>query len=267
MTQENKVEKDSWIKKFIVWSDRPTIQFLSPLAFVLLFAASFRSYEMGIAMVLAMVLHELGHALIMEKNQVGWKVLWLFPLGAVVTTRDSIELEKSNKLHWYNLSFLMLAGPAVNVALMGVGHLLLQVSLEEWGSAFVAVNGYLLALNLIPLGKLDAGQHFKLIFSSLAKQHEVRFMLVIITLLFFGWITLFVLGYGSFLFFIFKNIGWFATSLIVVVSLFFTSFKDDEEHSRSPLAMNHTQVIIATIAYFVLVGVSLFLFAGLPVIV
>lgn len=266
-TQKNIHDSKSqgWIERYMAWSDKTWIQLTSPFAFILLFAVSFNSTEAGVAMALSMVIHELGHAYVLAENGILWKILWLFPLGAVASPNGHEENHKSNQLAWWRLSWLMLAGPATNVALMALGASMVYANvLPIWGGAFITVNGYLLALNLIPLGALDAGQHFKLIFSSLKKKDEVYLMFSIMIILGCLWGVLVYLGYGNMLLAIVKNLGWFGTGVIVMISIFFTSFKDDEAHAESPLAMTHNQVLIATASYFALVFLTLFLWAGLP---
>lgn len=271
MTAENtenvhNTKTQDLILRYIKWSDKTWIQVLSPFAFILLFTISFKSMEVGVAMAISMVIHELAHAYVFAKNGVSWRILWLFPLGAVASPDGHEENEKSDQLPWWRLSWLMLAGPAINVVLMALGANMVYFEISpSLGEALITVNGYLLALNLIPLGALDAGQHFKLIFSSLKRKHEMYLVVGVFLLFCALWGGLLYWG-SSVLLVIILNIGWFGGGVIILISIFLTSLKDDETLADSPLAMTRNQAIIATALYLVLVFLTLLLWTGLPVL-
>ena len=151
------------------------VQILAFLAFVLAFRFIFDwSWSLSLAMIISMFLHECGHAFVFWWAKIRFVILYLFPLGAVAAPIDQAENVRSDQLHWWTIAWLLQAGPAVNVALM-----VLFVALQSFttGDAFqfardmVYVNGLLAVMNLIPVWTLDAGQLFRVIYSSL-EEHE-----------------------------------------------------------------------------------------------
>jgi len=263
LTKKNvhKTKSQGWIKRFMAFSDKPAIQVIAPFLFVWMFTLSFGQLQFGIAMTLSMVLHELGHAYVLKENGILWKILWLFPLGAVAAPLNEAENKRSDLLAWWKLTWLMLAGPAVNVGLMFVGVLLTSIN-PVWSAALITTNGYLLVINLIPVGSLDAGQHFKLIFTSLNEREEKVLLtfFAAIMVVFFGLLSW--SGYGSILLTLVMNIGWVALIPIIVIAVFSASMKDDETLSESPLAMTNTQAAIATLSYMGLVLAMLVMWVG-----
>lgn len=170
----------------------------------------------------------------------------------------------------------MLAGPTINVALMFFGvslltsvpptAMLLGFSVVLFGQAFITSSGYLLALNLIPWGSLDAGQTFKLIFSSLTERQEYVLLGAIALAIVVFWAGLFGLGGTSVLITLFTNFAWVLSTVVILITVVISSRKDDESHATSKLAMSGTQAAVATIMYFALVVLTLVLWTGFPVI-
>lgn len=265
--EKNVHETSGLLARFIGASEAKWWQALGPFLFIGLFSYAFQSLVFGLAMTISMLLHELGHAYFFGRYTIVWKILWLFPLGAVALAASKEENAKSDLISWWRLTWLMMAGPAVNVGLMFLGVTLLgSTALAEFGQALITTNGYLLALNLIPWGALDAGQHFKLVFSSLTVNEERKLLAVIGIMTILFWITLFSLGHVHPLLLILNNFGWILSSVIILVMATFSSFKDDEAHAESELAMTGWQATVATVFYFCLVLATLLLWAGLPVL-
>lgn len=246
------------------------IQVLAFIAFVLSFRFIFNwTWSLTLAMIISMFLHECGHAFVFWLAKIRFLILYLFPLGAVAAPVDKAEDARSDQLHWWTIAWLLQAGPAVNVALMLVFTFLqpaLTGDIFTFARDMVYVNGLLAAMNLIPVWTLDAGQLFRVIYSSL-EEHEdnwlTGFMLSTVFL------VLVAIGIGSGLIsweVILANtlihFGWVVFLLIFALAILNKQGRDDPLHAFSTQAMNNTQVLIQVAFYVVLVGITLWLFAG-----
>lgn len=246
-------------------------QTLAIIAFLLSFRFIFLwSWSMSLALIVSMLLHELGHAAVFRWARIRFIILYLFPLGAVAAPIDKQEDARSDQLHWNTLGWLLQAGPAVNVALillfLILQPLLTSPVLNQFARDMVYVNGLLASMNLVPLWTLDAGQLFHLIYSSL-EEHEdqwltrVLFGVVILLLLFIIGIPGFI-GWTIMVFNTLTRFGWVVFLLVFTVGILNKQGRDDPLHAQSKQAMSNRQVFYQLIAYVVLVGITLWVFAG-----
>lgn len=242
-------------------------------AFLLSFRFLFSwSWSMAFAMVISMFLHECGHAFVFAWAKIRFVILYLFPLGAVAAPIDKKEDERSDQLHWNTIGWLLQAGPAVNVALI----LLFLVLPRLIGAAdavflqfsrdMVYVNGLLASMNLIPVWTLDAGQLFKVIYNSLEETEDnlltgvllgsvVALLLVIIGIPgALSWAVILVNTIGRF--------GWLVFLVVFTIGILNKQGRDNPLHAYSKQAMNNRQVLAQLVVYGLLVGITLWVFAG-----
>lgn len=254
-------------------------QIIAFAAFLVTFRFLFAwTWSMSLAMILSMFLHECGHAFIFARAGIRHLILFLYPLGAVAAPIDKAEDERSDQLHWNTISWLLQAGPAVNVALMlvflGAQPLIADAFppsdasrlLAQFARDMVYVNGLLAIMNLVPLWTLDAGQLFKIIYSSLEERED-------------NWLTAILVG-GSVILLLaligipgaldwpvllvnaITRFGWLVFLIFFALGVLNKQGRDDPLHAFSTQAMNNWQVIVQLVVYIVLVGLTLQVFAG-----
>jgi hypothetical protein len=265
---EKKQEKGGLINTLIRLNSPRWVQILNPPAFLLLFYASSRSFSFAINIVGGMYIHELFHAFKFARMGIRWIIQGLWPLGAVARPENEEEDRKSDLAPWNDQAWLMQLGPTANVLLMFVG-LLLTVFGTGWVSLFgattISAQGLLAALNLIPLWKLDAGQLYTLIFSSLEERYD-RLVAIVLTgvsiaivayLVFFSslnaplWIYL-----GKAL----ENGALVVFLLVSIPSIWRKQSQDKPEDSKSTQAMTKKQVFIQIGYHIFLVTMMLVIF-------
>jgi Zn-dependent protease len=246
-------------------------QILAFAGFMLLFHFVFRwTWSMTLAMLVSMFLHECGHALVFRLARIRHIILFLFPLGAVAAPVDKAEDARSDLLHWNTISWLLQAGPGVNVALMLVFLALRPAFADATLAAFardmVYVNGLLASMNLVPVWTLDAGQLFKVLYNSL-EEHEDN------------WVTGLLLGGAGVLLLVILRIpgvvswavilantivhfGWLAFVIVFAVGVLNKQGRDNPLHAYSKQAMNNRQVAMHLALYLLMTGLTLWVFAG-----
>jgi len=241
-------------------------QTLALLGFIGIFWLSFRDPNAAVAMIISMYLHEGGHWLVFAINKIKAKVLLLFPLGAVAAPIDKDEDARSDLLPWWNISWLLQAGPTVNVLLMLVG-LAMQASgfLPVFATHLVYINGLLAAFNLLPVGNMDGGQLFHVIFSSLKEMYDVIVALLAIAIsVIIVWGIMLppaAMGGLAILQTTFSNIGLITFLLIFAAGVWHKQGKDNPLHSQSKQAMTVKQVAIQLAYYLILVSSTLYMLA------
>lgn len=233
--------------------------------FIIMFRLFSFTPQQALIMVVCMYLHERGHAHCFRANGIDHYTLFIFPLGAAAIPANQAENERSDQLPWYLLGVLLLAGPAVNVALMVIGRLTVNFgvidSLISVGNDLIYINGLLAFMNLIPIWKVDGGQLFKLIYSSLSERHDrvltlsltISAAVISVYLLgSFGWYSLnhLLVGY-------FTNWSVITFAVIFVMCAWYTQGKDDPLHAKSPQRMTRIQLGVIFTAFFGLVVIGM----------
>lgn len=246
------------------------IQILAFVAFVLTFRFLFNwSWSLSLAMIISMFLHECGHAFVFWRAKIRFLILYLFPLGAVAAPIDKAEDARSDELHWWTIAWLLQAGPGVNVALMLLFAWLQQVTtgdVYQFSRDMVYVNGLLAVMNLIPVWTLDAGQLFRVIYSSL-EEHEdnwlTGFMVSSVLLLLLAIVGVpGLVSWARILGNTLMRFGWVLFLLVFTIAILNKQGRDDPLHAMSKQAMTNTQVIIQLIVFIIQVGITLWLSAG-----
>lgn len=120
------------------------------------------SLAFTVAIFATVVLHELGHALTARAFGIQTRSIVLLPIGGVANLERAPETPKQELL-------IAAAGPAVNVAIAGLGGLA-YLGLSALGAgaigmqfllAFVVANVILAAFNMLPAFPLDGGRVFR----------------------------------------------------------------------------------------------------------
>jgi Zn-dependent protease len=263
-------EQQSLVWRLIALQRPWPIQIIAFIAFLLSFHFIFNwSWSLSIAMILSMFLHECGHAFVFWVAKIRFIILYLFPLGAVAAPIDKAEDARSDELHWWTIGWLLQAGPAVNVILMLLFAALQKITtgdVQQFGRDMVYVNGLLAFMNLIPVWTLDAGQLFRVIYSSLEEYEDnwlTGFMLSSVIL---GLLAIIgvpgLVDWARIIGNTLVHFGWVLFLLVFTIALLNKQGRDDPLHAFSKQAMNNTQVLIQVLFYVALVVIMLWLFAG-----
>lgn len=269
--------KTPWLKKLfgipqdqnLVWwmigkqNSWPS-QILGLLGFIAIFWVAFKSPWGALAMILAMYLHELGHYLVFMSNNIKSVILLLFPLGAVAFPINKEEDARSDKLPWWNIAWLLQAGPAMNVLLMTIGLVLIsQNILPEFGRQLVFVNSILAAFNLLPIGNMDGGQLFNIIFSSLEenKDKTVAFIGTTTSFAIICGILISPIGQSGFAVLrkLILNFGLITFLVLLAAGIWHKQGRDNPLYSKNKQAMSVKQVAIQLVCYTIIVVLTLFL--------
>lgn len=239
-------------------------QIFAFLAFFGLLYLGYQSPWGPIAFIMAMYLHEWGHWLIFKINGIVAKVWLLFPFGAVAAPRDDAEDKRSDQLPWWNIGWFLQAGPTTNVALMLVGHFMLSVGfLPALASEMIFINGLLAAFNFLPLGNMDGGQFFHVIYSSLEEKYDrvVAAFGLLVCLVILGSIFYSTLSQTAIMLYItlYRKSGMIIFLALMAAGVWHKQGKDNPLHSQSSQAMTVQQVAIQLIFYTGMVLLSVVL--------
>jgi len=126
----------------------------------------------------AVVLHELGHALVAMREGLHAKAIILLPIGGITLLEDSQPAASTGQATWKRDVRIALAGPLVNITIALVGaavvlskfpeaHLWIKphVHSNHLLRSLVWVNLYVGAFNLLPAYPLDGGHILRALFS------------------------------------------------------------------------------------------------------
>ncbi len=252
------------------------VQIAAFVLFILSFHFIFSwTWSMSIAMLISMFLHECGHASVFALARIKFRILFLFPLGAVAAPIDKAEDEKSDRLHWNTISWLLQAGPAVNVILMVLflvtRPLIANVSgeagliLYRFSFDMVYVNGLLAIMNLIPVWTLDAGQLFNVLYNSLDEREDRRVTAALLGgmlgLMIFLTGVLDFRGWAFVLVRVIEFFGWVVFLVIFAFGILNKQERDKAINAESKQAMSNAQAYVQIAVYIVLVITTLSIFA------
>lgn len=106
------------------------------------------------------LIHEIGH--VAMARELGWTVteVQLLPFGGVATMEDAYATDPLDEI------VVALAGPFLNVVMMGVSYLFWYGELwtEEWARFFLVSNATIALFNLLPIWPLDGGRILQAVF-------------------------------------------------------------------------------------------------------
>ena len=125
---------------------------------------------------LILIAHEYGHVLAGKVYGRHCEEIWLSAIGGMAVFPEEPETP-------YEEEFCALAGPAVNVALLVVGAWVMETyGLREnlMMQAFIIINGFMAAFNLIPAFPMDGGRVFRsILWHFMEKRTATRISLVL----------------------------------------------------------------------------------------
>jgi len=126
----------------------------------------------------AVVVHELGHALVAMREGLHAKAIILMPIGGITLLEDSQAPAPTGQATWKRDVRIALAGPLVNIAIALVGGALVLARFPEaqlWTKplvhsnhllrSLVWANLYLGLFNLLPAYPMDGGHILRAVFS------------------------------------------------------------------------------------------------------
>lgn len=248
------------VAKFLnIWEQikfwKPTWrQIVAFILFLAFFGYIYQSMEMSVIFLLSMYFHEWLHAKTYGTFKINNRVYILFPLGMVTAPVNEEENAVSDKLPWFDVGWIFQAGLLGNMILIVLGRLLQgmeNLTLSNWGHLLIVSNVYLALFNLLPIGNLDAGQLFKVIFASL---DETRDQIVAWIMAIAGGLLIALLVYSTgnpwlLLIKLVTNLGVIGFTLITAIGILRKSVKDDPAHSSSAQAMSWKQALIHILVF------------------
>jgi len=133
---------------------------------------------------LALLVHEMGHMYVMEKAGIRSHMIFLVILGGVGPWKE--DREKFDELNWSTQCYLSLAGVMGNILIVGVSAVLYgsgTLDVEKFLS-IANLNGLLIMFNLLPWWKFDGGRFTRTFFNSvpehLDRVYSTAFTLVVV---------------------------------------------------------------------------------------
>lgn len=248
--------KKSIVKKMIEVQDRWWVQILVlPLSIILL-KVLFGSWTSAIVFVFSMVVHELGHALLLFLNGVQPNIFLLFPLGAGVSPANEEEKKKSDLLPWYNVAWFLQAGLMANLLLAFLGMVMVRFfpGVSEIGRNLIFINVLLFTVNAVPVWKTDGGQLFLLIFSSLKEKQDL-FLSSLLTIGILGILLGVLWKVGDPIIFLMrsvKNLDLVIVLAVSIIGVWRQGIKDNPVHSLSKQAMNKKQSVVQLTVFIII---------------
>jgi Zn-dependent protease len=247
----------------------PRRQILSVIGILLIYGGLFfiqtrtlaGAISLSVNLLIGMTLHESGHWVFFPLNGIRGVIRFLFPLGAIAAPVSKEEDARSDMLPWWNIGWLIQGGPAMNVLLMVVGHLIVRLDdpiAAQFGRDMILLNGWLAISNLFPLGKLDAGQLYHCIFSSLEERfdHLVAWLVTAVSLGIVGWVA-WSMNVWTILGNLLTNFGLVLFFLLLPASIWHAQKLDKPEHANSRQAMSKWQAAVHIAVHLTMVIAAL----------
>jgi Zn-dependent protease len=263
----SKKEKQGLVLKLAQWQKPFLLQIVAILLFALLARIPLGDWSLSLALIISMILHELGHGIVYQKNEVEVDLLIIFPLGAVAKPANQQENAKSDTLPLYELSWLVLAGPVISTALVVIGKVLAVYGAYDFvvnfGKYLAVLNTFLVIFNLLPIWVLDAGQLANITLTSLDEESYRKTSTLLSSLILAAVLSLiFVSPNVSGFWGIAGNIAVrFVPLLFVMVSVFSIAMRkrkmDRHDEFFTGRKMDYHQVITVLIVYFSLLAIVL----------
>lgn len=261
-----KKNKQDFFWRMKAAQDTVLIQTAGSIAFFVVISLINRSLDAGIAFMAAMYFHERGHLFFFIKYGVDAHVRNIFPLGMVAAPKTKEENARSDTLPWWQIANILQAGPAVNAVQLAFGVAMMKLNiLPDLAYFIVYMNGMLGLFNLLPLGNMDGGQLFHVIFSSMKKEYDIA-LSIAVSIVAVGATYLIIApnwshGAWGVAYSVWQNIGWLPFLILFAAGLAHKQGRDNDEHWKSTQAMTPIQIAIQLALYFANVALMLWLFS------
>ncbi len=205
-------------------------------------------------LILAVVVHEIGHMIVLESYGVKTYMFFAVILGGVGPQKAYVE--KFKALNWGQASAVALAGVMGNIVVVLGGLLCYGLGyISGWQFSQIAnLNGLLIFWNLIPFGSLDGGRVAKALFDSIPENEDGKYVFIFRITILIGAIVL--------LFFNFTNV--FIAFYVFFLSIKYRANNDDPNGSYSEKAMSKSEYNKWAIVYLVLFLAGLALASVFP---
>lgn len=202
-------------------------------------------------LMLAIVLHEIGHLVVMEKNGIKTHLIFLVILGGAIT--DPKYAKKLKVLPWSTLAAIYIAGVTTNVLMVLCSFILQQMGYLTSGqlAQIVNLNGCLILYNLLPFWIVDGGRFTKILFDSISEDRDFGFAIKIAATVGIIAIMASVLSLRNFI----------LTAWLIFWGLHFKANHDDPQGSFSSRAMTRRQQSNWAIYYIILISIGIIFLA------
>lgn len=183
------------------------------------------------SVIVSVLVHELGHWLVFEKNGIKTHLVFLVVLGGASPWSEYAKRLKN--LPWSTHAAVALAGVMGNLAVVVGGWLVYLFGYLTWDqwSRLANLNGELILYNMLPFGILDGGRFAKLLFNSVPEWEDGKVMLRMTATI--GLLILMIA--------LFSPERFMLTFWLFFWGLHFQSNHDDPNGSYSHLAMDRKQ--------------------------
>ena len=195
------------------------------------------------ALIVSLVVHEIGHMIVLENNGIKTWMFFLVVVGGVGPQKDYEE--KYRRMDWSTSAAVSLAGVIGNVFGVFIAFILASQNILNWDLflKFACLNGSLIYFNLIPYGKIDGGKFSKSLFDSIPEDQDGKYEWLLKIVIFAGALVITIISGFSFII-----IAW-----IFFWSLGYASNHDDPNGSRDKKAMTERQYERWVVVYGILI--------------
>lgn len=124
-------------------------------------------------LIVAIIVHELGHFIVLEASGIRTHLIFAVIFGGAISSKRQL-----NQLPWSRCALMSLAGVMGNALLVISSIILYLVGIltSTQLSQIVNLNGALILWNLMPLWILDGGRFAKVIFDSLPEGRDTAYV-------------------------------------------------------------------------------------------
>ncbi|MFZ6036227.1 MAG: hypothetical protein ACOYUK_03740 [Patescibacteria group bacterium] len=209
---------------------------------------------MATILIVSIVVHEIGHAVVLEANGVMTHMFFAIILGGV--TYDKRYKHVEARLPWNTKALTYLAGVMGNLVVALAGGMLYWMGLVTAMEALqiVNLNAVLIFYNIFPVWITDGGRFTKIFFDSSPEHmdgHWVFRMLIPI-------------GMAAFFLTIVSPQMFLFTTPVMFWSLHYQATHDDPKGSKNKLAMTQPQRIRWATIYITIFTVGMIMLAYTP---
>jgi len=227
-------------------------------------AAALRSDQpefIATILLVSILIHEIGHWIVMEYNGIKTYFVFLVIAGGVLPFKR--YRERFKQLPWSNMAAVYMSGVIGNI-IMVLGSVFLLRCGYLTGEEFLRIlnlNGLLITYNLLPWWIFDGGHFSKLLFNSVSEDRDERYV---------RWMGIFVAAAFALMlmvkaqYFIKNIIDFILVFCLILWGLHFRATHDDPKGSRNNLAIKRSSQTAWAVCYVVCMIAGLIAFGFTP---